>query len=408
MRRGAKKSTLIALLAAMFTCNAFGQTTSLVSIDGTGHLTYTPDEKGNVLPDFSYVGYHHGEKAIPDVPVSKTISPVAGDNRSHIQSAIDEVAKLPPDADGHKGAVLLNAGTYEVSGTIFMRSGVVLRGMGNTTIINAGFTTSDPVISVNSGSSPGYTLIGSTRKKITDNYVPFGARTFTVESGHTFQVGDRVVLQRQPTQTWVDLIGTDNVAPDSPWTTGSFTIDFFRVITAVNGNSITIDAPVVDHIYTGIANGYLYKYENSSDYETEIGIENMRIESSYVDEQTTYDHSNIGIEVTAAENGWIRNIDFYHFTGNAVALSSGAYKWTVDNCRYLRPVGILYSGTRYSFCIEGGAHQILIQNCFSDFGRHDFVTGSRTPGPSVFSNCQSDELLECFRSASPVGNRNII
>jgi hypothetical protein len=392
MKTVAAKFALIALIAVISGFNVIGQTTSLVSIDASGHLAYTPDEKGNVLPDFSYVGYHHGEKPIPNVPVAKTIIPITGDNRDHIQSAIDAVAALNADANGHKGAVLLNAGTYEVSGSIYMRSGVVLRGMGNTTIVRAIYTKRDPLIMVNTGDSPGYTLVSATKKKITDDYVPFGARTFTIESGHTFNVGDRVVLQRQPTQTWIDLIGAEY-----GWSIGGYTVDFFRVIKAVNGNSITIDAPVVDHIYTGIANGYLYKYNNSSDYKTEIGIENMRLESSYSDESDR-NHSHTAIRVNAAENGWVRNVDTYHFTLSTVSFGTGSYKWTVDNCRYLRPVGTLNSGTRYSFGLGGGAHQILIQNCFSDFGRHDFVSGSRTPGPSVFSNCIA---TNCWNVSGP-------
>ena len=391
------KRALIAAFAAIICFSAHGQTTSLVSIDGNGHLTYTPDEKGNVLPDFSFVGYHHGEKPIPDVAVAKTISPLAGDNRYHIQNAIDEVALLPADANGHRGAVLLSAGLYEVEGTIFMKSGVVLRGMGDATRIVAVFPTRDPIISVNSGSSPGHSRRETTKKKITDSYVPFGARTFTIESGHTFQTGDRVVIQRVPTETWVDLIGTDNVAPDGAWTASGYSIDFLRVIEAVDGNSITVDAPVVDHMYSGIADGYLYKYDDSPDLKTEIGIEDLRLESSYSDEYEL-SNSNSGININVSENGWVRNVDAYHFTGNAVTVNSGAYKWTIDNCRYFRPVGNLYSGTRYSFSINTNAHQILIQNCFSDFGRHDFATGSRVPGPSVFSNCKA---MNCWNVSGP-------
>ncbi|HKK61141.1 MAG TPA: discoidin domain-containing protein, partial [Bacteroidales bacterium] len=386
------KFNLLAVIAVFLSFNAFAQTTSLVSIDGSGHMTYSPDAKGNVLPDFSYVGYHHGEKPIPDVRVIKTISPKAGDNLAHIQDAIDYVADQPADENGHKGALLLNAGLYEVSGTIQMRSGVVLRGEGTNTIIRAVFTSRDPLISVNSGDSPGHSLIGSTRKKLIDDYVPFGARTFRIESGHSFNVGDRVVLQRRPTQQWIDDL---NVAQYG-WTTGGYTIDFFRVIEAVDGNTITIDAPVVDHIYSGIADGFLYKYENSSDYKTEIGIEDMRLETAYKDEHDR-DHSHDAIKVHTAENGWIRNIDTYHFTYSTVSFSTGAYKWTVENCRYLRPVGTLNSGTRYAFNI-GDGHQILFQNCFSYFGRHDFATGSRVTGPNVFSNCKA---MNCWNVSGP-------
>jgi hypothetical protein len=30
-----------------------------------GKLTYTPDELGNTIPDFSHVGYRYGDKPIP-------------------------------------------------------------------------------------------------------------------------------------------------------------------------------------------------------------------------------------------------------------------------------------------------------------------------------------------------------
>ena len=126
---------LSVLLVSMLAMAAFGQTTSLVSIDGKGRLTYKPDSKGNVIPDFSYVGYHHSERAIPEVPVRRSIKPVAGDNGAHIQQAIDAVAALAADANGHRGAVFLDAGLYPVSGSIIMKSGVVLRGAGTGTIL---------------------------------------------------------------------------------------------------------------------------------------------------------------------------------------------------------------------------------------------------------------------------------
>lgn len=198
-------------------------------------------------------------------------------------------------------------------------------------------------------------------------------------------------MQREPTQKWVDL-----TSGKYGWTAGRYTIDFFRVIEEVNGNSITIDAPVVDHIYNGIANGYLYKYNNSPDYKTEIGIENMRLETSYTSESDRA-HSHDAIKIYSAENGWVRNVDTYHFTMSTVSFGGGSYKWTVNNCRFLRPVGALNSGTRYAFVI-GGGHQILIQNCFSYFGRHDFATGSRVAGPSVFSNCKA---MNCWNVSGP-------
>lgn len=42
-----------------------GWQSSLVKITPQGKLVYFPDSQGNILPDFSRVGYHHSDKSIP-------------------------------------------------------------------------------------------------------------------------------------------------------------------------------------------------------------------------------------------------------------------------------------------------------------------------------------------------------
>src|SRR5262249_26783065 len=76
---------------------------SLVHPGPNGHLVYTPDAQGNIIPDFSNIGYLSGTVPLPgtdgtpDVPVKKTIQPPPGlaDATAVIQAAIDEVSKLP-------------------------------------------------------------------------------------------------------------------------------------------------------------------------------------------------------------------------------------------------------------------------------------------------------------------------
>src|ERR1700749_375312 len=77
-----------------------------------GHLVYTPDERGDRIPDFSYCGYKGGDMPIPDVPVRITAPLKDGDAGFRIQAALDYVAGLPADAQGIRGAVLLEKGTY--------------------------------------------------------------------------------------------------------------------------------------------------------------------------------------------------------------------------------------------------------------------------------------------------------
>ena len=71
------------------------------------------------------------EQLIPEVPVKAVVSWMPGDNTARIQQAIDYVSSLEPDAQGFRGAVLLEKGCYEIAGGLTISaSGVVLRGSG--------------------------------------------------------------------------------------------------------------------------------------------------------------------------------------------------------------------------------------------------------------------------------------
>ena len=87
-----------------------------VTVGPDGRLRYAADSRGNRIMDFSHAGYNGGGVELPTVRVARTIRPVAGDNTTHIQNAIDQVAALARDADGFRGAVVLERGTYDVAG----------------------------------------------------------------------------------------------------------------------------------------------------------------------------------------------------------------------------------------------------------------------------------------------------
>src|SRR5690606_2329684 len=112
--------------------NIVAQESSFVKLNPDGTLTYTTDSRGNIIPDFSAVGYRRSEVDLPDVPVVKTVSPVAGESSQEvIEAAIDEVSKKPL-VNGFRGAILFKKGTYNIPGTVHVRvSGIVLRGEGD-------------------------------------------------------------------------------------------------------------------------------------------------------------------------------------------------------------------------------------------------------------------------------------
>ena len=114
-----------------------------VSVGANGEMVYTPDALGNRVPDFSYSGYMAAEQVIPNVPVKIVVPVKEGDATHRIQAALDYVATLAADRNGIRGAVLLEKGTYNVSGTLKLnKPGVVLRGSGmneGTTIFTGTF-----------------------------------------------------------------------------------------------------------------------------------------------------------------------------------------------------------------------------------------------------------------------------
>ncbi len=113
-----------------------------------------------------------------------------------IQNAIDKVGNMPFGAGGFRGAVLLRAGKFKVSGSIFMRkSGVVLRGVGSgsgdgNTIIYSTKASKYTFLQVY-GSGSGST--SSPTVSLTGMYHPVGARSVTVSSVDGFKVGDLIV-----------------------------------------------------------------------------------------------------------------------------------------------------------------------------------------------------------------------
>lgn len=372
-------------------------TSSLVYPGKDGKLVYVADERGNRIPDFSHAGYGGGGIAIPDLPVKAEVAPGEGDDGARIQAAIDRVSKLPLDKRGFRGAVLLKRGRYEIEGALrIAASGVALRGEGqdeNGTVLIATGTQKRILIEV--GGSGEAREIPGTRREITEAYVPVGARSFHVKDAAGFKAGDTIVVHRPSTAEWIQALGMDRIPPRKDggrvvqWKPGTKDLLFDRVITQVNGNEITVDAPLgaaLDQAYGG---GAIYKYEFAGRV-TEVGVENLRGVSEFKGREDEDEaHAWDFIVIDAAANAWARRITALHFAHNAVKVEKKA-KWvTVEDSTCLDPVSRISGSRRYPFTISG--QLTLVQRCFARNGRHDFAQGSLSPGPNVFLDCASEK-----------------
>jgi hypothetical protein len=379
---------------------------SLVKFGNDGKLIYTVDSAKNRIPDFSYAGYKNGDSSLPIVNAVHSISPVAGDNTAHIQKAIDSVGKLPLNAQGIRGALVLKAGRYHVYGTVRVKySGVVLRGEGNgsdsltnTIIYGRGDTPHQrEIVIAGGGSSTKWnSKVSGTETNITSDTVAVGERTFTVANASTYAVGDNIIITHPCTAKWltaVDSGGSHWYEPgaelgvDVPWTVNQVPILYNRWITAIQGNTITIDVPVFNHLIRSLSQSTIYKYARTG-LLTNIGVENLRIDIESLGGEDE-NHAWQALYLLQVEDAWVKNCTFTGF-GQSGVITNTATRVTVQDCNSLDPVSIITGERRYNFNTYTASQQILFKNCFARNGRHHYVSnGTSYTSGNVFVDCTS-------------------
>jgi len=391
-----------------------------------GKLVYVPDEQGNTIIDSSHAGYGGGGRPIPTVPVRETIWPAAGDNTENIQAAINRISARPLDASGFRGALLLKAGYYRMATPIRIQaSGVVLRGegMGDTGTILVGTGTGriaggapggggnqGTLVSV--GGASGTTIKDETRQIVTEDYVPVGARRIKIASAQGFRPGDTVIVRRIGNQDWIDAVGMSGPDNASRWR--PFNVEWDRSVVDVQGDTITIDAPITCAIEKRWGGGEVLKYEDQGRIER-VGVENLRAISEFDPSRRTRQYGNMDrpnyvaeeyysdedhyrnfVIFDNAKNGWVRNTTALHFVYSMVGTQRGA-KWiTVQDCVSRAPVSMRAGARRFTFALRG--QLALVQRCLSEEGRHSFMSGQPTASANVFLDCKA---VTPFSSSEP-------
>ena len=393
---------LVFWVLPMVLCSAPARS-QLVFAAEDGRLTYRPwNERGDRIPDFSTCGYKGGLAAVPDVPAKRTLAAAAGDNRERIQQALDELAALPL-VDGVRGALLLTRGRYEVAGSLAISaSGVVLRGEGDGedgTVLVATLRKQHTLVRIGGGGGP--KELPDTRRTVVDDYVPVGSATLRVEEATPFSVGDPVIVHRPSTKEWIEALGMDRIreqnAKVQQWRPGSYDLRFQRVVVAVRGDTLELDAPLVCALDKAYGGGSVYRYAWPERIEN-VGVENLRGESEFdgaktdpkrEGEYTDEEHGWNFLSFGAVRDGWARKVTSRYFGYSCVAIGSTASRITVSDSSCLDPVSQITGGRRYSFAISG--QLCLVRDCRTRGGRHDFVMHARVPGPNAFVDCVAEK-----------------
>jgi hypothetical protein len=354
-----------------------------------GRLEYTADAVGNRLPDFSHAGYGGGGVPLPEVPARVLVEPVDGDDGARIQAAIDYVSSLAPDTAGLRGAVLLAAGRYEIAGQLKLStSGVVLRGAGpdaDGTVLVATGTNRRALIAMHGKSDR--TL--SAARAVADGVVPVGAAKLHLKDTAGLHAGDAVTVSRPATTEWIHELGMDVAAgrQQFTWKSPALTLAWDRTITAVDGNQVTLDAPITTALETKFGGGTV-AVSSWPGRLKKVGVENLRCESVFdvanpLDEQ----HAWEAVRLDSVRDAWVANVTALHFAGSAFNVGPAASRVTVQDCTSLAPVSELGGYRRHTFHTDG--QQTLFLRCRAEDGRNDFTVGYKAGGPNVFLECSA-------------------
>lgn len=420
------------------------------------------DDNTDRIPDFSRVGYHYGDNPIPspsavatiDLPsVSKALqSHTAKDTTDYFQQTIDKVAS----AGG--GTILVKNGTYNLSRILFLDSdNLVLRGESREgTVLYSTTRNNIPVVYIgqsipwkvtdqesesltsvsgrqvsisrmkvagNGGNSTygSYYIVSyspripsrtiGSNSVITEDYVPLGRLYVEVGNPHYFRVGDPVRVYRRATAEWIHSIGMDRIADNgrssqgagtNQWDIDTYTMSWTRVVTAVQGNRLYLDAPIAQSLDKRYGGGEIQRYTENR--VRECGVENITIDCKYnekavyngnqVDEQ----HAWMAVQIKCAEHCWVRDITSRHMGYGLVDMNKSSRCITVENCRCLSPVSVVQGARRYAYCCTGGSELCLVKDCYCEYDRHCFVTNGTSLGPNVFTNCKAEKT---FASIGP-------
>lgn len=353
------------------------------------------DSSGRFLQDFSFAGYHAGDRPLPENPVGPVVDvtqpPYSADNSgatnatSAIQQAIVDVGRQGG------GTVYLPSGYYRLAvpdGQKFAlgiaHSHVRLMGAGPDQTFLYMETTDmreKDIIRVFGGGS-WRSPVGVAQPVFEPLVYP--TQIIPLVGQPRFDVGDWVVVTHDTTEAWI----ADHNMEDM-WIPRSIPgAVMYRKIIAVNReeNTITIDAPTRYYL---LPRDHARVYKVNSHIE-EIGIENLSIGMAEhpgrgLEEEDYKIPGTIGYAVHGSHairmfytiNSWIRNVHTFkpeqnkwaHLVSNGIQLRESRHI-TIDSADFRNPQYRGSGGNGYMYTLVG--NDSLIINSRAINGRHNY------------------------------------
>jgi hypothetical protein len=277
---------------------------------------WTPKSR---LPDFSYAGYHSGEKEIPEIKIKANVRDfgAAGDGKhDDSQAFIDAVAAT------ENGAIFIPEGRYKITKIIeIKKSNIVLRGAGTDKTVlyfpvplndikpNWGSTTSGKKTSNYSWSGGIIWFKGRyIGKKLANIAKPSerGGKEVTISRSEKIKKGDKVIIyiSDDKDKTLFSYLYSENPGDFSKFR-GNIKIPFIVSVTKIKANQLFFDRPLRSDIRL------IWKPQIKEFTPTlqESGIENLSIEFPKTPYRGHFSEKGYNaVAMDGAVNCWVKNI----------------------------------------------------------------------------------------------------
>jgi hypothetical protein len=170
------------------------------------------------------------------------------------------------------------------------------------------------------------------------------------------------------------------------WISPGTVIHTDRIIKAMNGTQITLDAPLSDSFDTSLITGAMVKYTFPGRI-SQVGLENLSVIAPAVNLPITSPQYNV-LNMNAVLDVWVRNIQVQD-TQNSFSIGNSSKHVTLEGISINHTIAHTGDGMA-DFSITGT--EIFVDRCTSNgSGSWPIVTQGEVTGPIVSLNFNSDQ-----------------
>jgi len=344
--------------------------------------------------DYSYAGYFLGQQSLGSVPCNVMTVSATGDISQAVQDAINTVGT----AGG--GIVQIPAGTFVMGSSVEVPyNNVSIEGAGSgQTLINVpsnyifrdpryeGVFTFGRAIADFAHRNEGWVYRGPEVSTVS-TVVNRGDLLITADNPSGINIGDWIVLQQY---FWQPLVDNNSGSPDHwvPNTDRLFSFSYLRQVTAIQGNSVFIDAPIPWTLDP--ANNRIVIRLTDGKMKENVGIKGMTF--SFANQPVTGRPSGAAAYFEGVRNGWaydvvVNNIPRFGLYSQTCA------RITFLNCAVQQAQD--YGGDGYGYGYHCYATQnALIKRCRGEDTRHNFLSQRALTSMLVMTQCSSVNATE--------------